>query len=117
MISTPVSRLAATAPACTDCQKIWELPLGITAMVFLWSRLHELVNTSSAPRNKNDRFFMMVMKCLQHGYGNDLGAVTDCQPSPFSALRKDTRSFLSCSVSLSGFTFSSRFLLGVPPLS
>ena len=48
-------------------------------------------------------------------YGNDAGAVTFCQPSPFNDFRNSTRSFLSPSVSFRGLIFSSRF--GLPPLS
>src|SRR5580658_8556232 len=39
MISTPVSRLVETAPACTDCQKRCAFPFGITAITRFLSRL------------------------------------------------------------------------------
>src|SRR5438094_10632183 len=40
-ISTPRSLPAATAPACTLCQKMWACPFGTTAMTRLCVRLQE----------------------------------------------------------------------------
>src|ERR1700689_1788714 len=85
MISMPLSRLAATAPAWTDCQNRCALPFGITAMTSFFSRL-QADNASRHTARVSLRassFFMGASSILENSAGSKPAAGQ--RPAPLFA--------------------------------